>query len=112
MVPMPDAQEPDETRRSEEGRLVNMSQLAAELGVTRQWLHSLRLKDPDFPESRRKPGSTREHWDLAETRAYYENRELRPGERTDLKQRGEVSPDDVGTSKRGDDAPPGAAKGQ
>ncbi|MGX1909020.1 hypothetical protein ACWIID_09175 [Streptomyces phaeochromogenes] len=82
---MPDAPEPEKTQVNEEGRLVNLSQLAAELGVTRQWLHSLRLKDPAFPESQRKPGSTREFWDLAKARAYYEGRELRPGERTDLK---------------------------
>ncbi|MEU8704182.1 hypothetical protein [Streptomyces sp. NPDC048565] len=79
---MPDKKEPEE---SDEGELVNLSQLAAELGVTRQWLHSLRTKDPAFPPSRRRPGSTREFWDLAEARAYYKGRELRPGERTDLK---------------------------
>ncbi|MFD5041983.1 hypothetical protein ACFWNI_33575 [Streptomyces sp. NPDC058377] len=79
---MPDKKEPEE---SDEGELVNLSQLAAELGVTRQWLHSLRTKDPTFPPSRRRPGSTREFWDLAEARAYYKGRELRPGERTDLK---------------------------
>ena len=82
---MPDAPEPEKTQADEEGRLVNLSQLATELGVTRQWLHSLRLKDPAFPQSRRKPGSTREFWDVTEARTYYEGRELRPGERTDLK---------------------------
>jgi hypothetical protein len=79
---MPDKQEPGGT---EEGELVNLSQLATRLGVTRQWLHALRIKDPAFPSARRKPGSTREFWDLAEARAYYEGREIRPGERTDLK---------------------------
>ncbi|MEV6105727.1 hypothetical protein AB0M28_13570 [Streptomyces sp. NPDC051940] len=78
---MPDGQEPG---RAEEGRLVNLSQLAVELGVTRQWLHALRTKDPKFPAARRQPGSTRDVWDLAEARAYYDARELRPGERTDL----------------------------
>ncbi|MFJ1869943.1 hypothetical protein [Streptomyces chartreusis] len=90
---MPDAPEPEETQ-VEEGRLVNLSQLAAELGVTRQWLHNLRVKDPKFPPSRRKPGSTRDFWDLAEARAYYKGRELRPGERTDLKSKSEGPPDD------------------
>lgn len=85
---MPDTPEPENTQ-SEEGRLVNLSQLATELGVTRQWLHTLRLKDPNFPQSRRRPGSTREVWDLAEARAYYRGRELRPGERTDLKRQAE-----------------------
>jgi predicted DNA-binding transcriptional regulator AlpA len=88
MEPMPDAPEPEETQ-AEEGRLVNLSQLAQELGVTRQWLHNLRVKDPEFPQSQRKPGSTREVWDLSEARAYYEGRELRPGERTDLKPKAE-----------------------
>ncbi|MGW1182984.1 helix-turn-helix transcriptional regulator [Streptomyces drozdowiczii] len=78
---MPEKKEPEPS----EGELVNLSQLAAELGVSRQWLHALRLKDPGFPPSRRRPGSTREVWDLAEARAYYRARELRPGERTDLK---------------------------
>lgn len=82
---MPDKQEPEETHEVEESRLVNLSQLADELGVTRQWLHALRVKDPDFPPSQRKPGSTREFWDLSEARAYYKGRELRQGERTDLK---------------------------
>lgn len=79
---MPEKREPEP---SDEGELVNLSQLAAELGVTRQWLHALRTKDPSFPASRRRPGSTRELWDLTEARAYYKARELRPGERTDLK---------------------------
>lgn len=96
---MPDAPEPDATPEAEENRLVNLSQLAQELGVTRQWLHALRLKDPAFPPSRRKPGSTREHWDLAEARAYYKGRELRPGERTDLKKAKEKTGD--GTDEGG-----------
>ena len=79
---MPDKKEPEP---SDEGKLVNLSQLAAELGVTRQWLHTLRTTDPAFPASRRRPGSTREFWDLSEARTYYKARELRPGERTDLK---------------------------
>ncbi|KIF67608.1 hypothetical protein HY68_01520 [Streptomyces sp. AcH 505] len=81
---MPDKGEPED-RATEEGELVNLSQLAAALGVTRQWLHTLRTKDPAFPESQRKPGSTREFWDLAAARRYYGGRELRPGARTDLK---------------------------
>ncbi|MFF8290447.1 hypothetical protein ACF068_14630 [Streptomyces sp. NPDC016309] len=78
---MPDKEESGQTEGS---RLVNLSQLASELGVTRQWLHKLRTTDPQFPPSRRQPGSTREVWDLSEARAYYEGRELRPGARTDL----------------------------
>ncbi|MEU0761610.1 hypothetical protein ABZ351_18285 [Streptomyces microflavus] len=79
---MPDEREPDPV---DEGELVNLSQLAVELGVTRQWLHKLRTADPAFPASKRQPGSTREVWDVAQVRAYYRGRELRPGERTDLK---------------------------
>jgi predicted DNA-binding transcriptional regulator AlpA len=82
---MPDKPEPEETHETEEVRLVNLSQLAQELGVTRQWLHRLRTQDPNFPEPKKQPGSTRDVWDLAEGRAYYKGRELRPGERTDLK---------------------------
>lgn len=80
---MPERKEP----RREEGEreLMNMSRLADSLGVTRQWLHTLRVKDPAFPPSERLPGSTREVWDLHAVRAYYEGREKRPGERTDLK---------------------------
>ena len=80
---MPERNEP----RREEGEreLMNMSRLADSLGVTRQWLHALRVKDPKFPPSERLPGSTREVWDLHAVRAYYEAREKRPGERTDLK---------------------------
>ena len=68
-----------------ERELMNMSQLAGALGVTRQWLHSLRTRDPHFPSSQRQPGSTREVWDLVAVRSYYEAREKKPGERTDLK---------------------------
>lgn len=81
---MPDKPEPEETHETEEVRLVNLSQLAQELGVSRQWLHRLRVDDPGFPASKKRPGSTRDVWDLAEARAYYEARELRPGARTDL----------------------------
>ncbi|SCK20226.1 hypothetical protein YUYDRAFT_02103 [Streptomyces sp. ScaeMP-e48] len=78
---MPERNEPPEGERE----LMNMSRLAASLGVTRQWLHRLRVTDPEFPPSERAPGSTREVWDLRAVRAYYEAREKRPGERTDLK---------------------------
>lgn len=70
-----------------EEELLNLSQLAQALGVTRQWLHRLRTQDPEFPAPQRKAGSTRDVWDLRTARAYYESRDLRPGERTDLKPR-------------------------
>ncbi|MGW1814093.1 hypothetical protein ACWCQM_11105 [Streptomyces sp. NPDC002125] len=80
---MPERNEPP----GEEGarELMNMSKLAESLGVTRQWLHRLRVSDPAFPASERLPGSTREVWDLHAVRAYYEARETKQGERTDLK---------------------------
>lgn len=80
---MPEREEPQQQEGERE--LMNMSQLATALGVTRQWLHSLRVKDAGFPPSERQPGSTREVWDLGVVRRYYEGRELRKGERTDLK---------------------------
>lgn len=67
-----------------EPRLVNMSALAAELGVSRQYVHSWRRTHEDFPQPQRQPGSTRDEWDLDEVRAYWEQRDLRPGARTDL----------------------------
>lgn len=73
---------PDEPRE-EDPALVNMSRLASDLGVTRQWLHVLRTKDPDFPPARRQPGSTRDLFDLDEVKAYYQRRLLEPGRRTD-----------------------------
>lgn len=80
---MPEREEP----QGKEGarKLMNMSQLATALGVTRQWLHALRVKDPKFPASERLPGSTREVWDLDVVQTYYDGREKKPGERTDLK---------------------------
>jgi hypothetical protein len=84
---MPERNEP--LQGNEERELMNMSQLANSLGVTRQWLHKLRVTDPAFPASERAPGSTREVWDLRAVRAYYEARERRPGERTDLHPRPE-----------------------
>jgi predicted DNA-binding transcriptional regulator AlpA len=83
MVPMSEREDPQPQEGARE--LLNMSKLADALGVTRQWLHALRVKDPGFPPSERLTGSTREVWDLAAVRAYYEGREKRPGERTDLK---------------------------
>lgn len=81
---MPEREDPPREEGARE--LMNMSQLATALGVTRQWLHALRVKDPNFPPSERLPGSTREFWDLHAVRAYYEGREKKPGERTDLKE--------------------------
>ncbi|MEU5426864.1 hypothetical protein AB0H73_14840 [Streptomyces olivoreticuli] len=86
---MPEREEPQKQEGARE--LMNMSQLATALGVTRQWLHALRVKDPDFPVSERIPGSTREVWDLGAVRAYYTGREKKPGERTDLKRQKEVT---------------------
>ena len=74
-----------DTPETPEEEFVNLSQLARALGVTRQWLHKLRVTDPAFPPPSRQPGSTRDVWNLREARAYYDGRELRPGERTDLK---------------------------
>ncbi|WP_125208670.1 hypothetical protein [Streptomyces griseofuscus] len=64
---------------------MGISALAAELGVSRQALHKWRRTHPDFPESRRRPGSTRDEWDLDEVRRYWDARDLQPGARTDLR---------------------------
>ncbi|WP_437020032.1 hypothetical protein [Streptomyces sp. enrichment culture] len=63
---------------------MNMSQLAAELGTTRQAIHAWRRAHDDFPEPQRQPGSTRDQWNLEEVRRYWDARELQPGRRTDL----------------------------
>ncbi|MFG2468703.1 hypothetical protein ACGFXB_25055 [Streptomyces canus] len=85
MSDMPEREEPQPTDAGEgEPRLVNMSTLAAELGVTRQALHNWRRSHSDFPQAQRREGSTRDEWDLDEVRTYWENRDLRPGARTDL----------------------------
>lgn len=82
---MPEREEPQPPRTSEgEPTLVNMSQLADALGVTRQALHAWRRRHDDFPQPKRVPGSTRDQWDLDEVRTYWQNRKLRPGARTDL----------------------------
>lgn len=82
---MPEREEPQSTDASGgEPRLVNMSTLAAELGVSRQALHTWRRAHDDFPQPQRQPGSTRDQWDLEEVRRYWQNRDLRPGARTDL----------------------------
>ena len=80
---MPEREQP-QPQVEEGSRLVNMSQLAEELGVTRQSLHNWRRTHGDFPDPKRRPGSTRDEWDLEEVRRYWTNRELRPGARTDL----------------------------
>jgi transposase-like protein len=83
---MPEREEPQSTDANGEGaRLVNMSTLAAELGVSRQALHTWRRHHADFPQPQRRPGSTRDEWNLEEVRAYWQNRDLRPGARTDLR---------------------------
>lgn len=68
-----------------EPTLVNMSQLAVELGVSRQALHTWRRHHADFPAPARRPGSTRDEWNLDEVRRYWDARDLRPGQRTDLR---------------------------
>jgi predicted DNA-binding transcriptional regulator AlpA len=80
---MPERGDPQQQGGARE--LMNMTQLATALGVTRQWLHALRVKDPNFPSPERPPGSTRDVWDVGAVRAYYKARDRRPGERTDLK---------------------------
>ena len=83
---MPEREEPQSPAAGEGGpTYVNMTQLAAELGVSRQALHGWRRTHPDFPESRRRPGSTRDEWDLDEVRRYWDARDLQPGARTDLR---------------------------
>lgn len=62
---------------------MNMSALAQELGISRQWLHTLRTKDPQFPQAQRKTGSTRDLFDREEVKAYYRSRLREPGRRTD-----------------------------
>src|SRR5690606_25510135 len=85
MGDMPEREEPQSRDAGGEGsRLVNMSQLAVELGTTRQAIHAWRRAYDDFPQPRRQPGSTRDQWDLAEVRRYWDARELQPGRRTDL----------------------------
>lgn len=82
---MPERDEPQSTDASEGGsRLLNMSQLAAELGTTRQAIHAWRRAHDDFPQPSRPPGSTRDLWDVDVMRRYWEARELQPGRRTDL----------------------------
>jgi transposase-like protein len=77
--------EPQSTDATEgEPTLRNMSQLAVELGTSRQALHKWRRHHEDFPQPRRRPGSTRDEWDLDEVRAYWQERDLHPGARTDL----------------------------
>lgn len=82
---MPEREEPQSPSADEGGpTLVNMSRLAAELGVSRQALHNWRRSHDDFPAAQRRPGSTRDEWNLDEVRRYWETRDLRPGQRTDL----------------------------
>ena len=82
---MPEREEPQPTSAGEgEPTYVNMSQLAAELGVSRQALHGWRRTHDDFPKPHRRPGSTRDEWDLDEVRRYWDARDLQPGKRTDL----------------------------
>lgn len=81
---MPEREEPTTDAAEGEATLRNMTQLAAELGTTRQSLHSWRRTHSDFPQPRRREGSTRDEWDLDEVRAYWQNRDLRRGARTDL----------------------------
>jgi hypothetical protein len=85
MSAMPEREEPPTPDGGEgEPRLGNMSQVAAELGVSRQYVHTWRRTHDDFPQPHRRPGSTRDEWDLDEVRRYWGARDLRPGERTDL----------------------------
>jgi hypothetical protein len=85
MSAMPEREEPPTPDGGEgEPRLGNMSRVAAELGVSRQYVHTWRRTHDDFPQPHRRPGSTRDEWDLDEVRRYWDARDLRPGERTDL----------------------------
>lgn len=82
---MPEREDPRTGDAGEgEPRLGNMLEVAAELGVSRQTVHNWRRTHDDFPQPRRRPGSTRDEWDLDEVRRYWDARPLQPGARTDL----------------------------
>ncbi|MGW1587301.1 helix-turn-helix transcriptional regulator [Streptomyces sp. NPDC002386] len=82
---MPQREEPPPTSANEgEPTLLNMSQLAEALGVSRQALHAWRRAHDDFPQPQRRKGSTRDEWNVDEVRAYWQRRDTRPGHRTDL----------------------------
>lgn len=65
--------------------LMSIAEICAEHGVSRQTLHTIRA-DPDsgFPGPVIEPGSTRQRYRRSAVAAYFADRPLRPGRRTDL----------------------------
>lgn len=70
-------------QEGKERRLLNLTEVAQRRKISRQRLHKLRTTDPKFPPARRHPGSTRDLYDAEEVDAYFDQRVLRPGWRTD-----------------------------
>lgn len=63
---------------------LTITEIAALVGRSRQLIHGLATKDPAFPAPHLTPGSTRPRYDRAEVEAWWANREVRQGRRTDL----------------------------
>jgi predicted DNA-binding transcriptional regulator AlpA len=76
---------------------MTISEIAAMVGRSRQLVHRLATKDPEFPVGVVEPGSTRIRYPRGAVEAWWEQRKasLRQGRRTDLeKKREEGGADD------------------
>ncbi|MFD7922508.1 helix-turn-helix transcriptional regulator [Streptomyces sp. NPDC059740] len=79
---------PDKPEREEE-ELETIPAIAARRGHSRQYVGRLARENPDFPRPVLSPGSTRIRYRRQEVDEFFNNRVLRPGQRTDLEKKRE-----------------------
>lgn len=66
---------------------MTITEIADLLERSRQLIHRLATTDPSFPAPIVEAGSTRPKYDRAAVLAWWENRDVRQGRRTDLEPR-------------------------
>jgi predicted DNA-binding transcriptional regulator AlpA len=69
--------------------LMTIPEIATRRGLSRQRVHRIARNDPSFPKPVLEPGTTRVKYPVPDVDAYFENRVLEPGKRTDLEKKAE-----------------------
>lgn len=89
--------EPTPTPEGDLPQRMTITEIAKLVGRSRQLIHGLATKDPNFPAPQVEPGSTRLRYDRAEIEAWWASREVRQGRRTDLENRQAAEGEEVST---------------
>lgn len=77
----------DEANEKGAPQYMNIAQIAARFDISRQMIHRIRLKDPNFPAGVQREGSTATWFEEAAVEAYFRDRPKQPGRRTDIERK-------------------------